>query len=146
MPRFCVAGHSNQEIPQALARAHSRTQSLRYLWPVAGMESSISATGWRDHGLWEREWLEHGNLSLLIYVSGKQAHSQKEHDLWGRECKKSRDIILAQNFRPREAAACVIHELVKFIVYTMRHFCVLCKRGLVYSASCFIRINGGSLI
>ena len=63
-------------------------------------------------------------------------------------CKRqtSRDIILAQNFRLTEAAACAIYELVKCITYMMLHFCVLCKRGFVYSASYFIVMNCSNIL
>ena len=63
-------------------------------------------------------------------------------------CKRqtSRDIILAQNFSLTEAAACAIHELVKCITYTMLHFCVLCKRGFMYSASYFIVMNCSNIL
>ena len=63
-------------------------------------------------------------------------------------CKRqtSRDITLAQNFRLTEAAACAIYELVKCITYMMLHFCVLCKRGFVYSASYFIAMNCSNIL
>ena len=63
-------------------------------------------------------------------------------------CKRqtSRDIILAQNSRLTEAAACAMHELVKCITYMMQHFCVLCKRGFVYSASYFTVMNCSNIL
>ena len=64
-------------------------------------------------------------------------------------CKRqtSRNIILAQNFSLTEAATCAIYELVKCLTYMMLlHFCVLCKRGFVYSASYFIVMNCSNIL